>query len=105
MSAPVVTDDTIKLDAHRGMKAQKATDIRRMVADVEANEKMLRRRQDELEAQLVAVPSHTWHEAAEKARYLLNAFAATPWAADPRRQQLIANVLEDFARLSAKEEN
>jgi hypothetical protein len=31
----------------------------------------------------------------------LNAFAATPWALDPRRQKLIANVIEDFARLAA----
>jgi hypothetical protein len=32
---------------------------------------------------------------------LLNAFAATPWAQDPRRQKLIANVLADLARLTA----
>ncbi|MGC1466528.1 MAG: hypothetical protein WA792_12435 [Pseudolabrys sp.] len=96
-----MADDTIKLDAHRGMAAQKATDIRRMVADVEANERTLRQRQHELEAQLAAVPSQNWNEAAEKARYLLNAFAGTPWAEDPRRQKLIANVLADFLRLSS----
>ena len=96
-----MTDETVKLDAHRGMAAQKATDVRRLVAEVEANEKALRARQDILEAQLLAVPSRDWPEAAEKARYLLNAFAATPWAHDPRRRKLIANVLEDFARLTA----
>ena len=98
-----MTDDTIKLDSHRGMKAQQATEIRRLVADVEANEKSLRKRQDELEIQLVAAPAKTWHEAAEKSRYLLNLFAATPAAQDPRRQQLITNVLADFDRLSSSE--
>lgn len=53
-------DETIKLDAHRGMKAQQATEIRRLVADVEANEKELRKRQDELEIQLVAAPAKSW---------------------------------------------
>ena len=39
-----MTDETIKLDTHRGMAAQKATDIRRLVAEVEANERSLRQR-------------------------------------------------------------
>ena len=95
-----MTDDTISLDAHRGMAAQKATDVRRLVAEVEANEKALRARQDALEAQLLAAPSRDWRGAADKARYLLNAFASTPWAQDPRRQKLIANVLADLARLT-----
>jgi len=97
-----MTDKTIDLDQHRGMAAQKATDIRRMLAEVEANEQALHRRQDELETQLVAAPSGTWHEAAEKARYLLNLFAATPTAQDPRRQKLIAGVLADFKRLAGE---
>jgi hypothetical protein len=41
-----MTDKTIDLDQHRGMAAQKATDLRRLLADVEANEKALRLRQD-----------------------------------------------------------
>jgi hypothetical protein len=95
-----MTDRTIDLDQHRGMAAQKATGIRRLLAEVEANETALRLRQDELEAHLVAAPAADWHEAAEKARYLLNLFAATLAAQDPRRQTLIAAVLEDFSRLS-----
>jgi hypothetical protein len=94
-----MTDQTIKLDQHRGMMAQKETAIRRLVAEVEANEKELRSRQEALELQLVALPAATWHDAAEKARYLLNVFATTPAAQDPRRQTLIANVLDDFRRL------
>jgi hypothetical protein len=61
----------------------------------------LRLRQDELETQLLSAPAATWHDAAEKARYLLNLFAATLGAQDPRRQKLIAAVLADFKRLSA----
>jgi hypothetical protein len=95
-----VTDHSIDLDQHRGMAAQKATELRRLLADVEANEKALRLRQDELESQLLAAPAANWHEAAEKARYLLNLFAATLTARDPRKQKLVAAVLADFKRLS-----
>lgn len=90
---------TIDLDRHRGMAAQKATDLRRLLADVEANEATLRLRKDELETQLIAAPAANWPEAAEKARYLLNLFAASMAAHDPRTQKLIAAVLEDFQRL------
>jgi hypothetical protein len=94
-----MTEQTIDLDGHRGMAAQKATNLRRLMADVEANEKELRLRQDELEAHLLAAPAANWHEAADKARYLLNLFIATSAAQDPRRQKLIAAVLADFSRL------
>jgi hypothetical protein len=97
-----MTDKAIELDGHRGMAAQKATDLRRLLADVEANERALRERQDELEAHLIAAPAANWPEAAEKARYLLNLFAATMSAQDPRRQTLIAAVLADFQRLSTE---
>ena len=95
-----MTDETIDLDERRGMAAQKATGLRRLLANVEANEKELRLRQDELETHLIAAPAANWHDASEKARYLLNLFAATPTAQDPRRQKLIAAVLADFDRLS-----
>lgn len=95
-----MTDKTIDLDQHRGMAAQKATKLRRLLADVETNEKALRIQQNELEAHLLAAPAANWPEAAEKARYLLNLFAATLAAEDPRRQKLIAAVLADFDRLS-----
>lgn len=94
-----MTDKTIVLDQHRGMTAQKATELRRLLADVEADEKALRLRQDELESHLVAAPAENWPEAAEKARYLLNVFATSPIVQDPRRQSLIAAVLADFDRL------
>ena len=96
-----MTDRTIELDEHRGMAAQKATELRRLMSDVEANEKLLRQRQAALEEQLLATSALTWEEAADKARYLLALFASSPFAQDPRRQLLIARVLEDFLRLSS----
>ena len=95
-----MTDDTIDLDQHRGMAAQKATKLRRLLSEVAANEKALRNQQAELEAHLLAAPAANWHEAAEKARYLLSLFATSLAAEDPRRQKLIAAVLADFERLS-----
>ena len=95
-----MTDKTIDLDQHRGMAAQKATGLRRLLSEVEANERVLRLRQAELETHLIAAPAASWQEAAEKARYLLNLFANTLTAQDPRRQKLIAAVLDDFERLA-----
>jgi hypothetical protein len=87
------------LDQHRGMAAQVATDLRRMRAEVEADQFALRERRDALEGLLVATPAAGWAEAVEKARYLLSLFAETPAAADPRRQKLMADLLADFERL------
>jgi len=84
------------------MSAQKATGLRRLLAEVESNERTLRLRQDELETQLLAAPAANWHDAAEKARYLLNLFSATLGGQDPRRQKLIAAVLADFKRLAGE---
>lgn len=95
-----MTDKTIDLDGRRGMAAQKATDLRRLLTEVEANEKALRLRQDELESHLIAAPAANWTEAAEKARYVLDLFAATLTGADTRRRKLVDAVLDDFERLA-----
>jgi hypothetical protein len=97
-----MTDKPINLDEHRGMAAQKATELRRLLAEVATNEKALQRQQAELEAHLVAAPAADWLEAADKARYLLGLFGATSAAQDPRKKTLISAVLADFDRLSAK---
>lgn len=94
-----MTEKTIDLDEHRGMAAQKATELRRLLAEVESNEKALRDRQDELEAHLVAAPAANWNDAGEKVRYLLKVLANTPTVLDPRHQALIKAVLADFDRL------
>ena len=51
-----MNDNPVDLDKHRGMAAQKATDIRRVLADVEANARLLRDRQGVVEIQLLSVP-------------------------------------------------
>ncbi len=94
-----MTDHPTSLDDHRGMMAQKATDQRRLRAEVEADQAALRDRQEALETMLAAAPATSWAEAVEKARYLLGIFAESPAAEDPRRRILIENVLADFDRL------
>jgi hypothetical protein len=94
-----MTDEPVELDQHRGMAAQKATDSRRLLADVEANERTLRLRREQLEAHLIEAPAATWRDAAEKARYLLGLYAATLGAGDTQRRTLIDAVLADFERL------
>jgi hypothetical protein len=96
--------DPIVLDEHRGMAAQQATEIRRRLAEVEVDQAALRERRTELEKFLLVAPASTWLEAAEKARYLIGLLAQTSIARDPRRQKLIANVLDDFVRLSGEPE-
>ena len=97
-----MTDDPIDLDKHRGMAAQKATDIRRVLAEVEANAKILRDQRQELEAQLLANPATSWPEAAAKARYVLNLYAKTLGAQDTQHRRLVDAVLADFARLTGE---
>jgi hypothetical protein len=96
-----MTKQAIELDKHRGIAAQKATEIRRLLSSVEADQSALKTRLEDLETQLTSAPASSWSEAAEKARYLIGLFAATPAARDPRRKKLIANVLDDLQRLSA----
>lgn len=95
-----LADRPVMLDEHRGMQAQRATEIRRHLADIEADQRALLSRQRELEKFLIASPARTWVEAAEKARYLLSLLAATSVGSDPRRRKIIAGLLDDFERLS-----
>ena len=95
-----VSDKPLDLDKHRGMAAQKATDIRRILADVESNAKALRDRQGILENQLLSVPAASWSEAAAKARYVLNLYAAGLAPADTHHRDLVAAIFAHFARLS-----
>jgi hypothetical protein len=94
--------DPIVLDEHRGMAAQQATEIRRRLAEVEADQAALRGRRTEFEKFLLAAPASTWLDATDKARYLIGLLAATSVGQDPRRQKLIASVLDDFSRLSGE---
>jgi hypothetical protein len=95
-----MTDEPVDLDEHRGMAGQLATDIRRQrLHEFQAAQAALRRRQEELEKLLLAAPAETWPEAAAKAQYLIQLFAATPEAQNPRHKKLIAHALDDLTRL------
>src|SRR3546814_19594596 len=87
-----MTDDPVDLDEHRGMAAQKATEIRReRFHQFQADQAALRLRQEELEKLLLAAPAQSWPEAAAKAQYLIQLFADTPEGQDPPRKELIAH--------------
>jgi len=91
------------LDKHRGMAAQKATDLRRTLVEVENHAKELRDRQTALENQLLSHRAETWHEAAAKARYVLNLYVASLSPEDTRHRNLVAAVFDDFERLARDE--
>jgi hypothetical protein len=93
-------NDAVDLDSHRGMAAQKATDIRRLLSDVEANARLLREHQGVVELQMLSAPASSWIEAAAKARYVLNLYAAQLAPADSHHRDLVAAVLADFIRLA-----
>jgi hypothetical protein len=56
----------------------------------------VRARQATLERYLHGEAPRSWHELAEKARYLIEFLAATRGALDPQRQQLVADVLAEL---------
>ena len=95
-----MADEPLDLDSHRGMAAQKATDIRRALAEVETHARELRERRAEVEDHLLSVPAASWPEAAAKARYLLKLYAAGLPPEDTRHRDLVAAILEDFDRLA-----
>ena|SRR5215510_2265992 len=95
-----MTDEPLDLDKHRGMAAQKATDLRRALAEVETNARDLRERQAIVEKELLSVPAASWQEAAAKARYVLNLYAAGLAPNDTRHRDLVTAIFEDFARLA-----
>jgi hypothetical protein len=97
-----VSDSPVDLDKHRGMAAQKATDMRRVLADVEANAKTLRAQQSAVEVQLLTVPATSWVEAVAKARYVLNLYAAGLAPSDTHHRDLVTAVLADLTRLSGE---
>ena len=95
-----MSEAPIDLDKHRGMAAQKATELRRVLAEVENHAKELRDRQAALENHLMSVPAVSWSDAAVKARYVLNLYAAGLSPNDTRHRDLVAAILDDFARLT-----
>ena len=73
-----MTDEPVDLDGRRSAAGRMAADIRRhALQEFESDREALRRRQEELETQLLASPAETWAEAASKAQYLIRLYAAT----------------------------
>ena len=97
-----MSETPIDLDKHRGMAAQKATDIRRVLADLEAHAKLLRDSQAAVELQLLEVPATSWQEAVAKARYVLNLYAAGLAPTDTHHRDLVTAVLADLTRLASE---
>ena len=97
-----MSEPPIDLDKHRGMAAQKATDIRRVLAEVEVNAKLLRDKQGVLEIQILAAPATSWPEAVAKAHYVLNLYSASLASTDTHHRDLVAAVLADLTRLSGE---
>lgn len=97
-----MTDRPVDLDKHRGMAAQKATDLRRALADVEAQARELREREADLENRMMTVPAASWPEAAVKTRHLLNLYVASLPAEDTRHRALVTALFDDFARLAGE---
>ena len=97
-----MSDDPVELDSRRGMAAQKATGLRRILAEAEAHAAILRERQLQIERELLDTPVTSWPEAAAKARYILNLYYATLGAHDTHHRDLVASVLKDFAWLDSE---
>jgi hypothetical protein len=98
-----MSDEPLDLDSHRGMAAQKATDLRRALAEVESHARELRARRTEIEDHLLSSPAASWPEAAAKARYVLKLYAATLAPEDTRHRDLVAAILADFSRLTEQD--
>jgi|SRR5690349_11935557 hypothetical protein len=98
-----MTDEPVELDKHRGMAAQKATNIRRALAEIEKNAKDLRDREAILENELLSVPASSWADAAAKARYVLNLYAAGLSPDNTHHRDLVAAIVEDFARSAGED--
>jgi hypothetical protein len=97
-----MNDRPVDLDEHRGMAGKKATrDRREQLTRFQDDQAAVLVRQNEMENFLLAQSAETWPEAAAKARYLIQLFADTPEAQDPRRKLIITTTLEDLERLCA----
>jgi len=98
--ATSMADDTVDLDAHRGMAAQHETELRRQALEIQRDQELLRKRQTHLEAMFLSSPATTWPEAADKASYLIQRLLDLSCTQDQRLIKLVESVSEDFRRLS-----
>jgi hypothetical protein len=97
----------IDLDRYRDAEARTTASQRhrRCLDSFRADQASLERAQIAFEDDLMATPAQTWPLAAAKAQYLIQLFAATPQASDPRCRQFIEQTLDDLACLCASAED
>lgn len=96
-----MTDRPVELDRHRDVVARRSVEIRRRLRAVQAEQVSPREYQREFEELLLATLAKVQPEASAKAQYLMQLLAARPFARDRRREQLIAETLDDLRRLCA----
>lgn len=101
-----MTDPPIDLDGRRTVVARLETGIRRRAANSGSSPDAGCARPDaDLDAALLAGPARTWIEAADRVRFLLDRFSATPEARDARIQKLIGRATGDLAFFTKREED
>ena len=93
-------DEPVDLDEHRDRAALRATELRRQRRQAgEADQETEEGQEKRIEEFLLASPAESWPDAAAKAKYLIELFAATPEGQDPRRKDLIAQTLDEIGQL------
>lgn len=94
-----MSNDLVDLDEHRDVVRQRAIENRRLLNGVLIDQSRLRERQDEIENDLILTPATTLAETADKARYLIQLFAASPEAQIGNRRALVKQVIDELSRL------
>jgi hypothetical protein len=94
------------LDAHRSSDNRIEVAFRRQGAkDIKPGPSLLISRRDlALAAQSLLAPADSWKDVCHKLAFLIEDYATTPEAQDPRIKTLIRRALGDTARLTRREE-
>lgn len=93
-----VAESPIEFDKHRGMAAQKAADIRRVIAELEADAKVLRDKRGVVKSRS---SPHRPPRGSRRWPRRVTCSAGLP-AADTHHRDLVSAVLADLTRLSGK---
>ena len=93
---------TNKLNQHRDTVADRDIEIHRLIAEIEADERVLRHRRMQLETRLAGTPACNAHDITETVRGELTTCATMQAGQDPRRQKLAADVAYDLWRFSCE---
>ena len=94
-----MTDKPVDLDKHRGMAAQKATDLRRLLSEVEANATILRRAPGRAGNPARRGAGRDLDGSRREGALSARSLRRDAGAGDTRRRKLVAAVLDDFDRL------